>query len=132
MLNLKSFEAFVEKYAKESLKIHNRLTEGIAYESNIYGNILNISDKTCLVINDYLLALEMQEKNNEVYCLYYDNSDPDTTKDLPQNFQFIDLSQNIGDIRKQISKIFDKVWKLEKDLVVDYIVNVPPQTQKGL
>ena len=132
MLNLKSFEAFVEKYAKETLKIHNRLNEGIEYESNIYGNILNISDKTCLVINDYLLALEMEEKKNDVYCLYYDNSDPDTTKDLPQNFQFIDLSQNIDDIRKQISKIFDKVWKLKKNLVFDYIVNVPPQTQKGL
>lgn len=132
MLNLKSFESFVEKYAKESLKIHNRLNEGIEYESNIYGNILNISNKTCLVINDYILALEMEEKNNEVYCLYYDNSEPDYTKDLPQNFQFVDLSQNIGDIRNQISKIFDKVWKLKKDLVFDYIVNVPPQTQRGL
>ena len=40
MINLKSFESFVEKYAKESLKIHNRLNEGIEYESNIYGNIL--------------------------------------------------------------------------------------------
>ena len=132
MLNLKSFESFVEKYAKESLKIHNRLNEGIEYESNIYGNILNISNKTCLVINDYILALEMEEKNNEVYCLYYDNSEPDYTKDLPQNFQFVDLSQNIGDIRNQISKIFDKVWKLKKDLVFDYIVNVSPQTQRGL
>ena len=132
MLNLKSFEEFVTKYAQESLKICNRLNEGIEYESNIYGNILNISDKTCLVINDYLLALEMEEKKNDVYCLYYDNSDSDITKDLPQNYQFVDLSQNIGDIRKQISKIFDKVWKLKKDLVFDYIVNVPPQTQKGL
>ena len=132
MLNLKSFEEFVTKYAQESLKIHNRLNEGIEYESNIYGNILNISDKTCLVINDYLLALEMEEKKNNVYCLYYDNSDSDITKDLPQNYQFVDLSQDIGNIRKQISKIFDKVWKLKKDLVFDYIVNVPPQTQKGL
>ena len=132
MLNLKSFEDFVEKYAKESLKIHNRLNEGIEYEGNIYGNILNISYKTCLVINDYLLALEMEEKKNDVYCLYYDNSDPEMTKGLSQRYQFIDLSQNIGDIRKQISKIFDKVWKLEKDLVFDYIINVPPYTRMGL
>ena len=124
MLNLKSFEVFVEKYAKESLKIHNRLNEGIEYESNIYGNILNISDKTCLVINDYLLALEMEEKNNEVYCLYYDNSDPNTTKDLPQNFQFVDLSQNIDDIRKQISKIFFFFLKLKKDLVFGLVGNL--------
>ena len=132
MINLKSFEDFVVKYAQESLKIQNRLNEGVEFEKNIYGNIINITNKKCLVINDFILALELEDKNNEVYCLYYDNSEPEYTKDLPKNYQFVDLSQSIENIRKQISKIFDKTWKLNKDLMFDYIINISPKTQPGL
>ena len=45
MINLKSFEDFVVKYAQESLKIHNRLNEGVEFEKNIYGKIINITNQ---------------------------------------------------------------------------------------
>ena len=115
MLNLKSFEEFVGEHIT-TLNIQNRLNEWTEKEINLYGNISKITNKVCLVINDWLLATELEGHNNKVYCIYFEE-DPKYTDELGDNYQFVDL-KDVNDLesaKMSIVDIFDNIWKLNRD-----------------
>ena len=76
MLNLKSFEDFLYE-----LKPYKRLNENetpnvvIEPQSGLYDKITQkISGKKCLVINNYIMAMDLEkDTTNDVYCIYYDD-----------------------------------------------------------
>lgn len=135
MLNLKSFESFVNE-----LKHHKRLNENenpnvvIETQLDLYDKIARkISGKKCLVINNYIMAMDLEkDTTNDVYCLYYDD-DPSIIKDLSKNkkYQFVNL-KNLKNAKKQITNIFDNVWELGKDFKFDYIINISPKITPNL
>ena len=130
MLNLKSFEEFVGEHIT-TLNIQNRLNEWTEKEINLYGNISKITNKVCLVINDWLLATELEGHNNKVYCIYFEE-DPKYTDELGDNYQFVDL-KDVNDLesaKMSIVDIFDNIWKLNRDFKFNYIINVSKKTEQ--
>lgn len=131
-----SLDDFVNEYIKSTPKIHDRINEGLeSLVENIYNNIINITDKTCLVINDVLLAMELEKNKNTVYCLYYDDSLIEELKDN-EKYQFVNVERNLNKIsveptKNTISEIFDNVWDL-KNVRFDFIFNISPSIDNNL
>ena len=89
MLNLKSFEDFLNESINKKIKIEN--------QDKFYNFLIgrtSISKKTdsgvnCLVINDVLFAQKLEaEFDMKVWCIYFD----DTETIHKDNYQYVDVT----------------------------------------
>lgn len=129
MLNLKSFEDFLNESINKKIKIEN--------QDKFYNFLINrtsISKKTdsgvnCLVINDVPFAQKLEaEFDMKVWCIYFD----DTETIHKDNYQYVEVTPSeekdgISDSTKtQIQEIF-KGWNITG--VIDYIYNISPKIE---
>lgn len=133
MLNLKSFEDFLNESITKKIKIEN---QDKFYNKLISRTALSKdadSGLNCLVINDVPFAQRLERDfDMKVWCIYFD----DTETIHKDNYQYVEVTPSeekdgISDSTKtQIQEIFDG-WNIKG--VIDYIYNIslkiePPYT----
>ena len=128
MLNLKSFEDFLNESINKKIKIEN---QDKFYNFLIDRTSISKTDSgvNCLVINDVPFAQKLEaEFNMKVWCIYFD----DTETIHKDNYQYVEVTPSeekdgISDSTKtQIQEIF-KGWNITG--VIDYIYNISPKIE---
>ena len=73
MLNLKSFERFLNEYVYIPIDIHNKINETINFGKDVFDKIINFKKQNVLVIGcpDFIGILD---KTNTISCIHFDST----------------------------------------------------------